>query len=227
MAMCGSASKQVHPLEQPSLPYLCCCPEPMSRFLSQAELEAMGFASLGADVKIDRQAVFINPDTVNLGDHCRIDAFSLISAGPEGIHIGRYVHLGASCQIFGGGGAVVLEDFSCLSGRSSAYTSSMSGRLLVNSFIPNPTLPEAFRSMSQGPVILRKHSCLGCGSVVLPGVELGFGSVAGALTLVRKSVPEGVVICGNPPQVLLHRNRAELERLEEEFFASEWGEPEV
>jgi len=196
----------------------------MTRFLSRPELEAMGFESFGNDVKIDRQAVFINPDTVSLGDHCRIDAFSLISAGAEGVRIGRYVHLGASCQIFGGGGAVLLEDFSCLSGRATAYTSSMSGRLLINNFIPNPTLPEAFRSMRQGPVILRKHSCVGCGSVVLPGVEMGFGSVAGALTLVRKSVPEGVVICGNPARVLLHRDRAELERLEEDFFASEWGQ---
>ena len=192
--MYGSDSKRVPPLKQPRLPYLCCFPEPMSRFLSRLELEAMGFASLGADVKIDRQAVFINPVTVSLGDHCRIDAFSLISAGAEGVRIGRYVHLGAGCQIFGGGGAVVLEDFSCLSGRATAYTSSVSLLSRVKNLMFNPTLPEAFRSMSQGPVILRKHSGVGCGSVVLPGVEMGFGSVAGALTLVRKSVPEGVVI---------------------------------
>jgi galactoside O-acetyltransferase len=199
----------------------------MSRFLSRLELEAMGFASLGADVKIDRQAVFINPDTVSLGDHCRIDAFSLISAGAEGVRIGRYVHLGASCQIFGGGGAVLLEDFSCLSGRATAYTSSVSFLSRIKNLMVNPTVPEPFRSISQGPVILRKHSGVGCGSVVLPGVEMGFGSIAGALTLVRKSLPEGVVICGNPPQVLLHRDRSELERLEEEFFAMECGEPDI
>jgi acetyltransferase-like isoleucine patch superfamily enzyme len=199
----------------------------MSRFLCQAELEAMGFASLGAEVKIDRQAVFINPATVSLGDHCRIDAFSLISAGAEGVRIGRFVHLGAGCQIFGGGGAVLLEDFSCLSGRATAYTSSVSLLSRVKNLMFNPTLPEAFRSISRGPVILRKHSGVGCGSVVLPGVEMGFGSAAGALTLVRKSLAEGVVISGNPPQVLFHRNRAELERLEQEFFATEWEQPEV
>jgi hypothetical protein len=26
---------------------------------------------------------------------------------------------------------------------------------------------------------------------------------------------------------LLHRDRSELERLEEEFFAMEWGEPDI
>ena len=199
----------------------------MTRFLSRPELESMGFQSLGNHVQIDRQAVFINPAEVSVGDHCRIDAFSLISAGPDGVHIGRYVHLGASCQIFGGGGTVIFEDFSGLSGRASAYTCSISGRSLEKNLMMIPTIPEVFRSMSKGPVILRKHSCVGCGSVVLPGVEMGFGSVAGALTLVRKSVPEGVVIGGNPSQVLMHRDRSELKRLEEEFFASEWVHPEV
>jgi acetyltransferase-like isoleucine patch superfamily enzyme len=196
----------------------------MTRFLSRPELEAMGFASFGNNVTIDRQAVFINPSRVSIGDHCRIDAFSLISAGPEGIHIGRYVHLGASSQIFGGGGAVVFEDFSGLSGRATVYSDSVCLLSRTKNLMLNPTIPKAFRSTSQGSVILRKHSGVGCGSVVLPGVEMGFGSVAGALTLVRKSVPEGVVICGNPARVLLHRDRAELERLEEDFFASEWGQ---
>jgi acetyltransferase-like isoleucine patch superfamily enzyme len=194
----------------------------MTRFFVETELAAMGFAHLGVAVRIDRQAVIINPASVSLGDHCRIDAFSLISAGSEGVQIGRYVHLGAGCQIFGGGGAVVLEDFSCLSGRATAYSCSVSFRSQVKNLMLNPTLPDRFRSMSKGPVILRKHSGVGCGSVVLPGVEMGYGSVAGALTLVRKSVPEGVVICGNPPQVLSRRDRAELQRLEAEFFATEW-----
>jgi galactoside O-acetyltransferase len=226
MSRCESVSKQVPPLDRLQLPYLLYFTKSMTRFLSRSELEAIGFQSLGSHVQIDRQAVFINPAAVSVGDYCRIDAFSLISAGPDGIHIGRYVHLGASCQIFGSGGAVILEDFSGLSGRASAYTCSINGRSLEKNLMMIPTVPNDFRSMSKGPVILRKHSCVGCGSVVLPGVEMGFGSVAGALTLVRKSVPEGVVISGNPPKVLLHRDRIELERLEEAFFAMQCGESE-
>lgn len=198
----------------------CSCKEPMTRFLDASELEAMGFQHLGANVRIDRLAVFINPQWVSLADHCRIDAFSLISAGKDGVAIGRYVHLGAGSQVFGGGGPVVLEDFSCLSARATAYTCSVSGAPECRDLMLNPTVPQRFRTLKQGPVVLRKHSGVGCGSVVLPGVEMGYGSAAGALTLVRKSVPEGVVICGNPPQEILRRDRRKLERLEEEFFAS-------
>jgi acetyltransferase-like isoleucine patch superfamily enzyme len=193
----------------------------MTRFLCRDELEAMGFRDLGAHVLVDQLAVVINPGWVSLADHCRIDAFSLISAGQEGVAIGRYVHLGAGCQIFGGGGCVVLEDFSCLSARATAYTCSVSGSPECRDLMLNPTVPQTYRSLKQGAVVLRKHSGVGCGSVVLPGVEMGFGSAAGALTLVRKSIPEGVVVCGNPPQVVLRRNREKLERLEEEFFASQ------
>jgi galactoside O-acetyltransferase len=192
----------------------------MTRYLCRAELEAMGFRGLGAHVLVDQLAVVINPGWVSLADHCRIDAFSLISAGEEGVTIGRYVHLGAGCQIFGGGGGVVLEDFSCLSARATAYTCSVSGSRDCKDLMLNPTVPLTYRSLKQGGVVLRKHSGVGCGSVVLPGVEMGFGSAAGALTLVRKSLPEGVVVCGNPPQVVLRRDREKLERLEEEFFAS-------
>lgn len=193
----------------------------MTRFLPRAELEAMGFQRLGEHVLIDQLAVVINPGRVSLADHCRIDAFSLISAGEEGVAIGRYVHLGVGSQIFGDGGAVVLEDFSGLSARATLFTCSVSGRPDCRDMMLNPTVPLEFRSLKQGPVVLRRHSGVGCGSVVLPGVEMGFGSGAGALTLVRKSLAEGVVICGNPAQMLLRRDRDTLERLEEQFFASQ------
>ena len=190
----------------------------MTRFLSVAELESRGFRSLGAKVLIDRLAVFINPSTVSLGDGCRIDAFALISAGEAGVHIGRHVHIGAACHIFGGGGAVILEDFSCLSGRVSAYTCSDD---FVGGSMTNPTVPDRFRDVRSGPVVLRRHSLVGCGSVILPGVEMGFGSAAGALTLVRASVPECTVVAGNPATPLPRlRDRSRLERLEREFLAS-------
>ena len=190
----------------------------MRRFLSAAELETKGFHSIGVNVLIDRTAVFINTDAISLGDNCRIDAFALISAGPAGVQIGRNVHVGAACQVFGGGGPVILEDFSCLSGRVSAYSCSDD---FLGGSMTNPTIPDRLRDVRKGPVILRKHSLVGCGSVVLPGVEMGFGSAAGALTVVRTSVPECVVIAGNPARVLSRqRNRSRLEQLEREFLAT-------
>jgi acetyltransferase-like isoleucine patch superfamily enzyme len=190
----------------------------MERSLSRSELVAVGFQSIGVNVSVDRSVVVLNAHWISLGDHCRIDAFALISAGPEGIQIGRHVHLGAGCQIFGGGGKVLMEDFSGLSGRASVYTSTDD---FIGGWMTNPTVPDRFRKVRNGAVILRKHSGVGCGSVILPGVEMGFGSTAGALTLVRKSVPEGVILWGNPAKVIARRGLTRLQNLEREFRASE------
>jgi galactoside O-acetyltransferase len=193
----------------------------MTRFLSATELAVLGFQSIGFNVLVDRAAVFINPSAISLGDDCRIDAFALISAGSAGVEIGRNVHLGPACQLFGGGGRLILEDFSGLSGRASAYTCSDD---FLGGSMTNPTIPDRFRDVRNGPVVLRKHSLVGCGSVILPGVEMGFGSAAGALTVVRKSVPECVVVIGNPARTLSRRrNRSRLEQLERDFLAADRG----
>ena len=188
----------------------------MERFLSPSELASLGLAAVGEGVLIDRAAVFINPGCIRIGSRTRIDAFCLITATDHGIAIGRMVHLGPGCQIFGGGGAVTLEDFTCLSGRTSAYTTCDD---LVDGHLINPTIPAAYRRVQCGSVTLRRHAAVGCGSVVLPGVELGYGASVGALTLVRKSVPECEVWQGVPARKVGMRNAERLRELEAKLLA--------
>jgi acetyltransferase-like isoleucine patch superfamily enzyme len=188
----------------------------MERFLSPSELASLGLAAVGEGVLIDRAAVFVNPGCIRIGSRTRIDAFCVITASDHGVTIGRRVHLGAGCQIFGGGGAVTLEDFTCLSGRTSAYTTCDD---LVDGHLINPTIPAEYRRVQCGPVTLRRHAVVGCGSVVLPGVELGYGATVGALTLVRKSVPECEVWQGVPARKVGMRNAERLRELEAKLLA--------
>lgn len=184
----------------------------MSRFLDCDELKALGLASCGSDVAIDRAAVLINPDRISVGSHVRIDAFAILSAGVDGITCGDHVHLAAGVMVFGGGGAVRFEDFTCLSGRVSLYTSTDD---FVGGHLTNPTVPAGLRSVRCGPVTLRRHALVGAGSVILPDVELGFGSAVGALSLVRASVPECTVVAGSPARPLgRQRDRERLAALE-------------
>lgn len=184
----------------------------MSRFLSRWELDALGLASCGSDVAIDRAALLLNPGRIAVGSHVRIDAFSILSAGPDGITCGDHVHIAAGAMVFGGGGAVVFEDFSGLSGRVCLYTATDDFR---EGHLTNPTVPAEFRKVRCGPVVLRRHAVVGAGAVILPGVELGFGSAVGALSLVRSSVPECAVVAGNPARSLARRrDRERLTALE-------------
>lgn len=176
---------------------------------TQDELRSFGFRSLGRDVRVHRSVVIAGPEYIRLGDHARIDCFSLISAGEHGVDIGACVHIAAGCYLFGGGGRILMEDFSGLSSRVSVYTATddYSGGAMTN-----PTVPDQFRDVQCGDVTLRKHAIVGASCVVLPGVELRLGAAVGALTCVRKDVDELTVIVGNArrPQVIGQRGRALL-----------------
>jgi acetyltransferase-like isoleucine patch superfamily enzyme len=54
---------------------------------------------------------------------------------------------------------------------------------------------------------LRKDSFVGANSVILPGVELGEGSVVGANSLVIKSVEPWEIVSGVPVKKLMKRQK--------------------
>lgn len=48
------------------------------------------------------------------------------------------------------------------------------------------------------PVVIGKAVHIGCGAVILPGVEIGDGAVVGANSVVTRSVPPYTVVAGVP-----------------------------
>lgn len=178
------------------------------------ELRALGLTRFGTNVRIDRACRFFGAAEIRVGSNVRIDAFTVITAGGPGVVIGDHVHLAPHVCIFGGGG-VTLEDYTGLSARVTIYSvnDDYSGGAMTN-----PTIPNEFRQVTALPVVLRRHALVGCGSVLLPGVELGVGAAVGALTLVNKSVPEFMVVSGNPMRRVGARDRHLLD-LEAQFSA--------
>ena len=172
------------------------------------------YGRVGINVTIHPTAVFFKPEKVFLGNNVRIDCFCLLSAGEEGIHIGNNVHLAAGVYIFGGGGKVVMEDFTCFSSRVAVYTVSDD---FTGGAMTNPTIPEKYRSVRKGPVVLKKHALVGAGSVVMPGVQLGVGVAVGALSFVNRSVEDFQIVGGTPLRSLGTRGQRLLE-LEKEFL---------
>lgn len=111
-----------------------------------------------------------------------------------------------------------MSDFTGLSSRVALYTSTDD---FVDGFLTNPTIPDRFRHVRSGPIKLGRHALIGCGSVVMPNVSLGFGASVGALTLVRAAVGDCEIIAGNPAKRLpTRRSRERLEALEAEYLGS-------
>jgi acetyltransferase-like isoleucine patch superfamily enzyme len=185
-------------------------------FLSREQLKACGFQFVGKDVKISDKASIYGASRISIGDHSRIDDFCVVSAGEEGIEIGRYVHIAVFCSLMGKG-RIVMKDFSGLSSRVSLYSSSddYSGRSLTN-----PTVPDEFKKVHHGPVILGKHVIIGVGSAILPNVTIADGSAVGALSLVTKDVEGGIIVSGVPARKISTR-KDNIFNLEQELAKKE------
>lgn len=52
------------------------------------------------------------------------------------------------------------------------------------------------------PVLLKRGSWLGSGSIILPGVTVGIGAIVAAGAVVSKNVPNYSVAAGNPARVV-------------------------
>jgi acetyltransferase-like isoleucine patch superfamily enzyme len=183
--------------------------------LGASQIEVLGFASVGQNVKISDRASFYGSNRIHIGNNVRIDDFCVLAAGIGGIHIGNFVHIGVGSSLIGAG-EITLEDFSGLSSRVSIYSSSddYSGSTLTN-----PTVSDAYKNVHHAAVSVGRHVIVGSGSVILPGIRLEEGVAIGALSLVTKKCLAFGVYAGNPAKRIKERKRDLLE-LERRFIAA-------
>lgn len=176
-------------------------------YLSTEALEQMGFAALGKNVMISDKASIYNPAKIKLGSHVRIDDFCIISAGDGGIEFGNYVHIACYVSLIGSA-LISVGDFVGISSKSAVYSSSddYSGNFLVG-----PTVPNQFKNVDNRPVIFEKHSLIGAGTVVLPGITVGEGTAVGALSFVSKSLDAWGIYIGSPVKFIKPRSKALLD----------------
>jgi acetyltransferase-like isoleucine patch superfamily enzyme len=178
-------------------------------FFYEKQLSKIGFKTVGKNVKISKKASFYHPESISLEDNIRIDDFCILSGA---VKIGSHVHISAYSALYGKAG-IELEDFVTISGRVSIYSinDDYSGEYLTN-----PTVPEKFTHVRSAPVIIKKHSIIGAGSIVLPGITIGEGVSVGALSLVNRSLDPWKIYAGVPCQVIKNRKKNLLD-LEKKF----------
>lgn len=177
-------------------------------YLSRDVLENMGFAKLGLHVKISDKTSIYEPDKMEIGDHSRIDDFCVLSGR---IIIGRNVHIAPMCLVAGGKPGITLEDFAGLAYHVKVFAQSddYSGETMTN-----PTVPAEYKAETFNPVHVGRHSIVGAGAVITPGVSLGEGTAIGALALVLRSTDSWSIYAGIPARRAKGRskNLLQLER---------------
>jgi acetyltransferase-like isoleucine patch superfamily enzyme len=151
----------------------------METFYSREELQQLGIRRLGEHVLIGRHAILYSPETLEIGDHVRIDDYTIIS-GRVVLH--DFIHISHFCGLYGGRAGIEIMDFCGLSSKISIYALSDD---YSGSSMTNPMIPAEFKTFSYAePVTLGRHVLIGSGCVVLPGAEIGEGCSVGSMTLV-------------------------------------------
>jgi dTDP-4-amino-4,6-dideoxy-D-glucose acyltransferase len=182
-----------------------------SDFLSTAEIKELGFRHTGNGIRISRRAVFFAPERMSIGQETRIDAFCVLCAGPDGLTIGRNVHMSAHIVVVGRA-RVDIGDFCTISVRCSIFSSNDD---YTGAAMANPTVPDAYRLAVDAPVRIEDHVIIGAGSVILCGVTIGQSAAVGALSLVKRDVPAFAIVAGSPARPVSQRQRGHLDACRE------------
>lgn len=172
-------------------------------FLTEKQLNEMGFAALGHNVLISDKASIYGAHRIKIGNNVRIDDFCVLSAGNGGIEIGNFIHIAVYSSLIGAG-KITLSDFVNISSRVSIYSSNddYSGE-----YMTNPMVPAEYTNVTHADVYLGKHVIIGSGSVVLPGVTSHDGVAVGSLSLVTKDCDEFGIYIGSPAKKIKNRKR--------------------
>jgi len=180
-------------------------------FLTREELLAIGFASVGENVFISKNASFYSPEKITIGDNVRIDDFCILSGK---INLGSFIHISAYSGIYAAAG-VSVGDFVAISIKTTivSVTENLSGEY----FACGPVVPEEFRGVRSSPVTLEKHSFLGAHSLMLPGTTLQEGSAMGAYSLWLKGKTEPWKIYAGIPAKVIKCRSENVKLLEEEM----------
>ena len=174
----------------------------MDSYLSQAEIEKLGFKRVSKDAKISKRAVFYSPEKIEIGAHVRIDDFAFLSGG-SGIVIGNYVHIAGYSALYGKFG-IEISDYVNISSRVSIYSTSddYSGEFMTGPLVEPQYIHDVGRKIYIGP-----HVIIGTGSVLLPGAVLHQGVAVGAMSLVKEELLEFKMYAGVPVRYIKERKR--------------------
>lgn len=178
-----------------------------SKFMTENDMKHLGFKNLGVNILIDESCIINGIENVSIGSNVRIDAFTIINSVNGYLKIGSNVHVSNHCSLSCSGG-VELKNFSGLSSGVKIYSASDDylGRSMTN-----PTVPDKYRKVKIGKVILEKHVIIGSSTVILPDLTIGEGASVGALSLVKDDLDSWSVYSGSPVKKLGKRLKKTLE----------------
>ena len=181
---------------------------------------ASSFQAFGEKTDIDPTFFFDNPKKICIGNDVQIkrgvvmDGRSKNNYGiylDEGVHIKEYAYLDA----YGGsiflGKNVRIGHHSVLAGHGGITISDNSGVsglsyiIAANHIFNDLDTPFLSQGETKEGIFIGKNVWGASGIIITDGVTIGDNAIIGAGAVVRKNVPAGAVVVGNPAELVYIR----------------------
>jgi len=163
----------------------------------------LSVAHIGEGAIIEYPVKINNPQKIYIGRNAKICAGTWLNAAindsrdftlriEENAYVGRNCHINAWCSVCIGESVLIANN---------VHISDASHDL---SDLDVPIKDK--ETIFVGPVHIGRGAWVGHGAVILPTTRIGKNSVVGALSLVRKNIPDNCVAAGIPARVLRRRD---------------------
>ena len=139
----------------------------------------------------EKKTALLKKMFAEIGEGCYIETPFHANFGGAHVHFGENIYANFNLTL--------VDDTHIYVGDNTMF-----GPSVTLATAGHPVLPELREKGYQFniPIHIGKNCWIGAGSVILPGVTVGDGSVIGAGSVVTKDIPSGVVAVGNPCRVL-------------------------
>ena len=139
----------------------------------------------------EKKTALLKKMFAEIGEGCYIETPFHANFGGAHVHFGKNIYANFNLTL--------VDDTHIYVGYNTMF-----GPNVTLATAGHPVLPELREKGYQFniPIHIGKNCWIGAGSVILPGVTVGDGSVIGAGSVVTKDIPSGVVAVGNPCRVL-------------------------
>ena len=168
-----------------------------SEFFSENDLKKKGFKFLGKNLNISKNVTIIGEQNISLGDNCRIDDYTIISASAGFLKIGSNVHIGGQSYLGCAGGITIHNDINISQG-VKMYSK-------INDYLNFDNVNK--NNAILNPIEICNNVILGSGTIIIGKTRLSEGCVVGALSFVKENLEPWNVYAGNPLKFIKKRNK--------------------
>jgi len=158
------------------------------------------FRKIGENVIFERGVMVFHPENIEIGNNVYVGHNTMLKGYYKNLmKIGDNSWIGQGCFFHSGGGIYIGENVGV-----GPFVKILSHEHIENE-LEKPIL---FCEQIFEEVVIEDSCDIGIGSIILPGVRIGKGSIIGAGSVVTKDVEPFTVAVGNPARFLRKRKGA-------------------